>query len=246
MALWRRHVERRPAPRRWAWPGGSSGAGPRRRDRCWPPPCSTTSARSTPASAPSAGWRRRGTVGGGRRSAGRTAPQVALYLQPRPHRRRPAGRGRQRPAHRRLGPRAPPPARALDRPARRRPTPSRPPTTTDGPLSVGSTWPIGVPWPGLRVGARPMPSPGRSAAALGRARPTSAVPGSAASSANAGLDRPQQLDHGLGRVGLERAVLGVVAGDSSGVRPVAPPELEQVRHARLGRPGRSGPRSRCR
>ena len=90
-----------------------------------------------PASAPTAGSiATLSAQVAGREMAGRGArpaasPAGSASTSSTRARRRPARRGRQRPAHRGLGPRAPPAAEDVDRPRRRRPTPSRPPTTTD-------------------------------------------------------------------------------------------------------------------
>ena len=81
------HEPARPPPRRRGGPPGR-----RRRwatappARCWPPPCCTTSARSRPASAPTAGWSPRC-----RRMAVGHDPDVIARLDPH-HRLHPPGR----------------------------------------------------------------------------------------------------------------------------------------------------------
>ena len=74
------------------------------------------------------GPRRRRALAG---AAGAVGPGRPLPV-PRPHRRRPAARRGQRPAHRRLGARAPPDRGALDGAAAPSARRSRTPTTTDG------------------------------------------------------------------------------------------------------------------
>ena len=61
------------------------------------------------------------------------------------------------------------------------------------------------------------------------------------------LDRHQQLDHGVGGVGLQQAVLGVALGQLAGVLVGGGAEdLEQVADARLADRVEAAPRCRSR
>ena len=131
--------------------------------------------------------------------------------------------GRQRPADGGLGPRAPPPAATwtVPQPAGRRPQGRRRRLTGWRPRGRSADVP---PWPAPATGC------GRSAWALaaplgedavasrpGRLRARRSAPGSGGA-----------LDHGLGGVGLERAVLLVAStASSAGSSPVTAPRIDR-------------------
>ena len=173
LELWRRAWPGPTGATRRAWPAGSSGALGRRGHaaRCWPPPCSTTWARSS----------RPGHLRPGRRhpvrAAGRRRHGHGLERDPRLHPpRRPvpaAPRARRRPA--RLAGSDPLTvawAREHHLPEdewtvarRRRPRPSRTPTTTEPSGQAGGEEADGVPGPGPASAAGDRP---RLVGALGR------------------------------------------------------------------------------